>query len=151
VDGYLAVMADDIAPDDLAPQRKTATISKNLLVAGIVAGLLGALPFFVTPELDTARSAEIADHVVPGVLVLVAAGAVFLAHRRDGVGPMSFLVAAMAILLAGIWMVSTHVPLLNQARRGDAPWAGSLYHSAAAVIVLAVGVAWTSTAWTQVE
>ena len=144
-------MADDIAPDDLAPQRKTATISRNLVTAGMVAGLLGILPFFVTPALDTARSAEIADHVVPGVLVLVAAGAVFLAHRRDGVTPMAFLVAALAILLAGIWMVSTHVPLLNQARRGDAPWGASLYHSAAAVLVLAVGVAWTSAAWTQAE
>ena len=144
-------MADDIAPDDLAPQRKAATISKNLLAAGIVAGLLGILPFFVTPELDTARSAEIADHVVPGVLVVAAAGAVFLAHRRGGVTPTSFLVAALAILLAGIWMVSTHVPLLNQARRGDAPWGASLYHSAAAVIVLAVGVAWASAAWTQAE
>jgi hypothetical protein len=151
VGGYLAVMADDIAPDDLAPQPKPATVSNNLLAAGIAAGVLGMLPFFVTPDLDTARSAEVADHVLPGVLVLVAAGAVGLAHRRGGVGAMAFLVAGMAILLAGIWMVSTHVPLLNQARRGDAPWGASLYHSAAAVIVLAVGVAWASAAWTQAE
>ena len=144
-------MADDIAPDDPASQPRTATVGNNLLAAGIAAGVLGSLPFFVTPELDTARSAEIADHVVPGVLVLVAAGSVFLGHRRRGVTPMSFLVAGLAILLAGIWMVSTHVPLLNQARQGDAPWGASLYHSAAAVIVLAVGVAWASAAWTQAE
>ncbi len=138
-------------PDDIAPDPAGATVSTRLLAAGIAAGILGMLPFFVTPELDTARSAEIADHVVPGLLVVVAAGAVLVAHRRGRVGAMPFLMAGVAILLAGIWMVSTHVPLLNQARRGDAPWGASLYHSASAVIVLCVGVAWTSTAWTQAE
>ena len=140
-----------VMPDDVAPQPKRATISNRLLAGGVVGGLLGMLPFFVTPELDTSRAAEIADHVVPGALVLVAAGAVLVAHRRGGVSPMAFLTAGLAILLAGIWMASTHVPLLFQASRGDAPWGASLYHSASAAIVLAVGVAWTSAAWTQTE
>jgi hypothetical protein len=83
--------------------------------------------------------------------VVVAAGAVLVAHRRGGVGAMPFLLAGLVILLAGIWMVSTHVPLLNQARRGDAPWGASLYHSASAVLVLGVGVAWTGAAWTEAE
>ena len=138
-------------PDDIAAQPARATISNRLLAAGVAAGVLGMLPFFVTPELDTARSAEIADHVVPGLFVLVAVGAVLVGHRRGRLGGMTFLAAAVAILLAGIWMVSTHVPLLNQARRGEAPWAGSLYHSAAAFLVLGVGVAWTSSAWSQAE
>ncbi len=137
--------------DDIAPKSAQATVSNRLLAAGVVAGVLGMLPFFVTPELDTARSAEIADHVVPGVFVLVAVGAVLVAHRQGQLGGMLFLGAGLAILLAGIWMVSTHVPLLNQARRGEAPWAGSLYHSASAFIVLGVGVAWASAAWTQAE
>jgi hypothetical protein len=138
-------------PDDVAPQPKRAIISNRLLGAGVLGGLLGILPFFVTPELDTSRAAEIADHVVPGVLVVVAAGAVLVAHRRGGVSPMAFLMAGVAILLAGIWMASTHVPLLSQAARDEAPWAGALYHSASAAIVLAVGVAWASAAWTQTE
>ncbi|HWC12323.1 MAG TPA: hypothetical protein VG455_14015 [Acidimicrobiales bacterium] len=138
-------------PDDIAHQPAGATVSTRLLGAGVAAGILGMLPFFVTPELDTARAAEVADHVVPGLLVLVAAGAVVLSHRRGRVGAIPFLAAGLAILLAGIWMVSTHVPLLNQARRGDAPWGASLYHSASAVIVLAVGVAWSSAAWTQAD
>ncbi len=137
--------------DDIAHEPAGATVSPRLLAAGVVAGVLGMLPFFVTPELDTARAAEIADHVVPGILVLFAVGAVLLAHRQGRVGPMAFLTAGLAILLAGIWMVSTHVPLLNQARRGDAPWGASLYHSASAVVVLVVGVAWASAAWTQAE
>ena len=138
-------------PDDVVSQQKGATIGNRLLAAGVVGGLLGVLPFLVTPELDTSQSAEIVDHVVPGVLAVAAAGAVFLAHRRGGVSPMAFLAAGLAILLAGIWMASTHVPLLAQAARGDAPWAGALYHSASAAIVLAVGVAWASAAWTQTE
>jgi hypothetical protein len=138
-------------PDDIADHPTRATISSRLLAAGIGAGLLGMLPFFVTPELDTARSAEIADHVVPGLAVVVAAGAVLVAQRRGGVGAMPFLFAGLMILLAGIWMVSTHVPLLNQARRGDAPWGASLYHSASAALVLGVGVVWASAAWTQSE
>lgn len=138
-------------PDDVVPQQKRATISNRLLAAGVAAGLLGTLPFLVSPELDTARSAEIADHVVPGVLVLVAAGAVLMAQRRGGVSPMAFLAAGLAILLAGIWMASTHVPLLSQAARDEAPWTGALYHSASAAIVLAVAVAWVSAAWTQTE
>jgi hypothetical protein len=138
-------------PDDVAPQPRRATISNRLLAGGVVAGLLGILPFFVTPELDTSRAAEIADHVFPGVVVLGAAGAVLVAHRRSGVSPMAFLMAGMAILLAGIWMASTHVPLLSQAANDEAPWAGALYHSASAAIVLAVGVAWASAAWTQTE
>jgi hypothetical protein len=138
-------------PDDVEPQPKRAIISNRLLGAGVLGGLLGMLPFFVTPELDTSRAAEIADHVVPGVLVVFAAGAVLVVHRRGGVSPMAFLMAGVAILLAGIWMASTHVPLLSQAARDEAPWAGSLYHSASAAIVLAVGVAWASAAWTQTE
>lgn len=138
-------------PDDVAPHPSRATISNRLLTAGVVAGVLGMVPFFLTPELDTARSAEIADHVVPGILVLCAAGGVLVAHRRGGVSPMAFLAAALAMLLAGIWMASTHVPLLFQAARDEAPWAGSLYHSASAAIVLVVGVAWCSAAWTQTE
>ena len=140
-----------MVPDDVAPQPQRATVSNRLLAAGIVAAFVAALPFFVTPELDTARAAEVADHVFPGVLVLVAAGSVFLAHRRGGVSPTAFLVAALAILLAGIWMASTHVPLLFQAADDEAPWVGALYHSSSAAIVLAVGVAWASAAWTQAE
>ena len=138
-------------PDDIAHQPARATISARLFAGGVAAGLLGILPFFVSPELDTARSAEIADHVVPGLLVLVAVGLVFLAHRRGQLGGMAFLTAGLAILLAGIWMASTHVPLLNQASRGEAPWGGSIYHSATAFLVLGVGVAWASAAWTQTE
>ncbi len=126
-------------------------MSNRLLAAGMGGGLVAMLPFFLTPELDTARSAEIADHVFPGVLVLAAAGGVLVAHRRGGVSPMAFLAAGLAILLAGVWMASTHVPLLSQAARDEAPWAGALYHSASAAIVLAVGVAWASAAWTQAE
>ena len=126
-------------------------MSNRLLAAGMGGGLVAMLPFFLTPELDTARSAEIADHVLPGLLVVAAAGAVLVAHRRGGVSPMAFLAAGLAILLAGVWMASTHVPLLSQAARDEAPWAGALYHSASAAIVLAVGVAWASSAWTQAE
>jgi hypothetical protein len=138
-------------PDDVAPQPKRATVSNRLLTAGVVAGFVAILPYVVTPELDTARAAEIADHVFPGVVVLLVVGAVLLAQRRGGVGGTAFLGAGMGILLAGIWMASTHVPLLSQAARDEAPWAGALYHSASAAIVLAVGVAWASAAWTQTE
>jgi len=38
------------------------------------------------------------------------------------------LPAGLVVTLAGIWMTMTHVPLVAQASRGEAPWAGTLFH-----------------------
>lgn len=90
-------------------------------------------------ELDVSTRLEVIDHVVPGVLIL-ACGATILA-RPGGAAPGSlpWLVASAAASLAGLWIVTTHVPLLPQALDGEAPWGAALLHlSAGLPIVVAV-------------
>jgi hypothetical protein len=113
-----------------------------------VVAIWAALPHFVTPHLNTANSAEIADHVVPGLVVLALCGATLAAQARGGPrrGALHF-VAGLALTLAGLWMVATHVPLVAQATRGEAPWPGTIYHSAAALAVLGFGLLWTAVHW----
>ncbi len=125
---------------------------RRLAGTALVVGGWSFLPVFSGPPLGTTASVEFVDHVVPGTVALLGAIVLFAVRERAAAeGAIAELVAPGLTFLAGVWMVSTHVPLLNQARRGEAPWAGSLYHSAAAFLVLGVGVAWASSAWSQAE
>ncbi len=117
-----------------------------LPLIGLFVGLWALLPKYVTPPLNTADTAEFADHVVPGILILAVSLACLL--RRDREGPSLLpLVAGMAVVLAGFWMVATHIPLVVQAFRGDAPWAGTIYHTTSAVAVFGLGLLWCATHW----
>ena len=122
-------------------------VRRWLPVMGLVVGVWAMLPKFVTPPLNTADRVEFADHVVPG-LVVVAVSAAVLALRR-GAGSLGLVpfFAGAVVLLAGFWMVATHVPLVAQAFRDEAPWAGTVYHTAAAVAVFGLGLLWTASHW----
>jgi hypothetical protein len=112
----------------------------------VLVGLWAALPHYATPPINTKDSVEVIDHVVPGLVVLAVCGAVLLLQGRPGAEGAG-LVAGLVILLAGLWMLATHVPLVAQATRGEAPWPGTLYHAAAAVAVLVFGVVWIAAHW----
>ncbi len=93
-----------------------------------------AVPFAATAlgmHLNVARRLEIADHVVPG-LVIAGAVALLLVARRDGQSTTWIAPAALGIaFLGGLWITATHVPLIVQAAEGrpGAPWDSSIFHS----------------------
>ncbi len=116
---------------------------------GLFAGAWALLPPYSGPALDTAMRVEIADHVVPGIAVLVVS-VVSLLVARNGAGGAGFmLVAGLAVLLAGLWMTATHVPLVIDATRDRAPAGATLYHAAPGVAVLALGFLWAAFYWSE--
>lgn len=120
-----------------------------LPVVGILAGVWAALPRFVSPDLNVAARREVADHVVPAVVV-IALSVIALVLARSGAAPEMFMfIAGLAICLAGLWMVATHVPLVAQAARGEpgVSWVATIWHCASAVAVAVLGIVWVATYW----
>ncbi|MGI8759485.1 MAG: hypothetical protein ACR2K0_09290 [Acidimicrobiales bacterium] len=119
--------------------------------AGVLAGIWALLPRYSGPALELGPRGdelEFVDHVVPGVVViLVSALAVVLARRYD-VAAVLFP-AGLGIVLAGFWMMATHVPLVLQATRDQAPWGATIYHSSPGLAVLVLGVVWTKTWYSE--
>ncbi|HUQ62255.1 MAG TPA: hypothetical protein VM121_00695 [Acidimicrobiales bacterium] len=116
---------------------------------GIVVGVWGALPRFVSPELNVTDSKEVADHVVPALLVIALSVAALMLARGGAVPGMFMFVAGLAVCLAGVWMVATHVPLVAQAARHEpgVTWSATVWHSSAAAAVALLGIVWVATYW----
>lgn len=112
-----------------------------------------ALPFFVSPPLDTDNVVEFVDHVVPALVVLAVCIDALIVQRRPDGGGNHLFVGGLALVLAGLWVVATHLPLVSQAAQpGDeAPWAGTIYHSASAVAALGFSLIWMAANWNAVE
>lgn len=108
-------------------------------VAGAI-GLYDLAPGIWLDGLHVRRGAEIVDHVVPGLVVLAMVGIAILAGRSARVP----LVTGMTVLLAGFWMVVTHVGLVAQGFRHEAPGGAVAYHSSTAALTLVVGVVWVA-------
>ena len=115
---------------------------------GVVVGLWGVLPKYVSPPLNTADRVEFADHVVPGVAVILLS-AIALLWWKDR-SPLASLGLGLAVLLAGFWMLATHLPLVAQATRGEAPWPGTIYHTASTLAVFGLGLLWCASYWRDV-
>ena len=110
-----------------------------LLAAGLVIGLYAMLPAIFTGGIHLRRGVEIVDHVVPAVVVLILTVVAIV----KGAKPESLMLASgVVIVLAGFWMVATHVGLARQALNGQASRAGAAYHCSTALAVGALGVAW---------
>lgn len=120
-----------------------------LPLTGIVVGLWGTLPRFVELGLDTDERLEFVDHFIPGLVVVITSViAVAVTRRTPQPGPFLFL-AGLIVLLAGLFMVATHVPLVMQANRGEAPWGGTIFHTSAALAVFCLGAVWAITCWSE--
>lgn len=107
------------------------------------------LPPYTGPELNTEMRVEVADHVIPALVVAVVSVAVILLRRRQEALSALPLVAGFVVLLAGLWMVSTHVPLVAQATRGEVPWSATVYHAAPSVAAFVLGLAWAVAHWSD--
>ncbi len=86
---------------------------------------------------------EVVDHVVPGLIVAVLAAGALAMKRR-----LPFVAAAVAVL-AGFWMVVTHLPLLTQAQGGGVSFAAALWHTSPGVAVLVVALVGAVGAWRE--
>lgn len=85
---------------------------------------------------------EFADHVVPGAIVLAAGLYLHRAARRGALSGERFaLPAAGLCFLAGFWVLLTHLPLIGDAADARVDWEAAIWHSVAAVPIVAVA-AW---------
>ncbi len=92
---------------------------------------------------------EVADHIVPGlVVILVSVAALVMAPPGRPPGN-ALLLAGLVVLLAGLWMTATHVPLVLQATRDEAPVGAVVYHSLPSLAVAMLGATWVGTHWTD--
>ncbi len=138
--------ASDEAPSGPDPPTIDAS-GESLPALGLLVGACATLPVLLGPRLNVAYDVEIADHLVPGLVILAISAVVLLVVRPASVSRVYLLVAGLVIDLAALWMVATHLPLVAQAARGDAPWGATIYHCGSAVLVVALGLAWTRTHW----
>jgi hypothetical protein len=116
-------------------QARWATALAGLAAWAIAVPWLAAA---VGLELDVATRLEIADHVIPGVVML--AGAALLAMRGATPGSTVWLGAGAVAFLTGLWITATHVPLIPDALEGLAPWGAALLHLSAGPPILALGL-----------
>jgi hypothetical protein len=145
-------VATDAAPGGAGPAEAASSSPpadprRWLPIVGFGVALWATLPQYSGPYLNTEPSKEIADHIIPGILVAVVSLVTLMARKRPG-GPGAIpFFSGMAVLLAGFWMVATHVPLISEAFRDLAPWPPTIYHSSAAFAVFGFGLMWTVAHW----
>ncbi|MDP9387163.1 MAG: hypothetical protein M3Q48_04360 [Actinomycetota bacterium] len=108
------------------------------------------LPPYTGPELATQTRVEVADHVVPALVVLALSLFALARARRPAPGAFPLL-AGLGVLLAGFWMTATHVPLVAQAARGEVAAGAAAYHSVPGVAVVVLGTVWAWAHWSDAE
>ena len=136
-----------------APVAATAApgpdLARILPLVGLGVAFWASLPKYSGPALNTSASAEMASHIIPAVVILLASLVAILAGKRpQGPGALR-LIAGMVVLLSGMWMLATHLPLVAQATRDEAPWPGTIYHSASALAVFGLGLLWATVTWSE--
>lgn len=121
-------------------------LPKPLLGCGLLAGAYAIVPGFYLDGLRVRPGLEIVDHVVPGALVLATVAVAII--WRSGptlLGPGTGVV----VLTAGLWMTASHVGLVAQAIRHEAPASATIFHSSTAAVVVLLGVTWVWRAWPE--
>lgn len=122
--------------------------ARRLPVAGLAVGTWAVLPPYVGPSIGHIEPrVEFVDHVVPGIAVLALSLAALAAGPRAARASTPMFVAGLAVMLAAVWMIATHVPLLAQASRGGVSYVAALYHTVPGVAVGALGGAWVARNW----
>ena len=149
-------MAAKDAPEPVAVDQSKGTgpgpdLARILPLVGLPVAIWASLPQWSGPKLNVAASAEVVDHIIPAVFVVLASVIAILAGRRaQGPGALR-LVAGMVVLLAGLWMLATHLPLVAQATRDEAPWPATLYHTSPALAVFGLGLLWSVATWSEAD
>lgn len=132
-------VASRLAADGHLPRAPRAHVVLALL------GIWSILPPYLGPllglELNVDADLEVVDHVVPGVVVAACAGAAALLVRRGAAADGAAVLALTGLsFLAGLWQVTTHVPLVLDAGGIETPWDSVLLHSTPGPVMLAVAL-----------
>lgn len=112
---------------------------RRLLVLGLVASIWVSLPPFLGPSVAVDRFTEIVDHPLPAIVVFVV---VAMAAARREVVDEAWFANGIVILLAGMFVTGTHIPLVGVAMDGGVSWIAAVHHSLPGVVVLATGATW---------
>ena len=90
-------------------------------------------------EVEVAALVEVVDHVVPGAIVVVAGLYLRRLARRGALADQRLaLPAAGLVFLAGFWVLATHLPLLKDAAEARVAWEAAIWHSIAALPIVAL-------------
>lgn len=111
------------------------THQRWLAAAGLLLAPWAAIPPYVDPSLRTAGRVEVADHVVPAVVATVSFAMLTVWTRADRMTTW-MLGAGLVVVLAGLWMTLTHVPLVAQAAMGQVPWRATVLHGVPCLAML---------------
>jgi len=112
-----------------------------------ILGALSVTPPYLGPAIGLElgkidSTVEIVDHVIPGSIVFLAAGASFLLLRAGRLRRDSLVLATVVAIcmLAGVWETSSHVPLVLEGGRPESPWDAVILHSTLGPVIAALSL-----------
>lgn len=147
--GAVAGAGRDDAVDGSAP-RRNQSLRRALPVIGLLASVVAVLPPYTASDIGTSMRVEVADHVVPAIVMVVLSLGALARRRRTTAGSFP-LVAGVGVLLAGLWMTATHLPLVAQATRDEVDAGIAAYHTVPGLLVLGFGIVWVAAHWSDVD
>lgn len=126
------------------PRRHRPT--RSVLIILLVLALWGATPPWTGPPLDLGISnvpfeTEVVTHAVPAAILVVITIAGLLGRLP--------LPSALLAVLMGLWMASTHAPLVARGLDGRVAMDAALFHSLPGFTILALSIALAVSAWRQ--
>jgi len=121
----------------------------RLPLFGLLIGVWAILPPYISTfgKLNVQSRVEIADHVVPGLVVLAVSVVGYLVLRSPDPSMPSLFGGGAVITLAGFWMVVTHVPLISQSRNHIVPAGAVAWHGLPGLAVMLLGILWVRSFW----
>ena len=140
-----------MAKAQAASQPATSSFRQALPYVGLAVGLWASIaPYaLLGPDLNAAAKNEFVDHVVPGALIIVLSAAMLLRARRAASGESFPLLAGFGVLLAGLWMTATHLPLVKDARNDIVATDVTAWHTIPGIVVMILGGIWAATFWSE--
>lgn len=129
-----------------SPNPRRHRPSRSVLVVLLAMALWGATPPWTGPPLDLGIAdvpfgTEVVTHAVPAaILVVITVAGLF--------GRLPLPSALLAVLI-GLWMASTHAPLVARGLDGRVAMDAALFHSLPGFTILALSIALAVSAWRQ--
>ena len=132
---------------------RPGSVRQALPYAGLAIGLWAAVTPYVLlgDDLNAAAKNEFADHVVPGALMIGLSAAQLVRDRKGTTGGSFPLLAGFGVVLAGLWMTATHLPLVRDAGDGIVGENVAAWHTVPGLVVMVLGVVWAATYWSSAE